>query len=84
MHVLTGARGAIGFVAKEERVMRKEGRVWWEAGLQVEKAEGLEGTLGELVGLLEDVGFEECDERVVSGRKEGKKRAEGKEYVPFW
>lgn len=84
LHVLTGARGAIGFVAKEERVMRKEGRVWWEAGLQVEKAEGLEGTLGELVGLLEDVGFEECDERVVSGRKEGKKRAEGKEYVPFW
>lgn len=64
--------------------MRKEGRVWWEAGLRVEKAESLEGTLGELVGLLEDVGFEECDERVGSGRKGGKKRVEGKEYVPFW
>lgn len=66
--------------AKEEQVMRKEGRLWWEAALHVGRLDRLEGIINEVVEKLDPVGL--VGMPVVA--KQRAKPEVQEEYVPYW
>jgi hypothetical protein len=71
--------------AKDEKTMRSQGRLWWEASLVYEKApqeEGeLEALLNEVVEKLDSVGTPPV---VAARAKPDKGKKAKQEYVPYW
>ena len=80
-----GGGSSLAIFAKDEKMMRSQGRLWWEASLVYEKVpqkkDELETLLNEIVEKLDSVGMPPV--LPVRAKPDKDKKAE-QEYVPFW
>ena len=80
-----GGGSSLAIFAKDEKTMRSQGRLWWEASLVYEKVpqkkDELETLLNEIVEKLDSVGMPPV--LPVRAKPDKDKKAE-QEYVPFW
>jgi hypothetical protein len=83
-HAAGGGNSLVIF-AKDEKTMRTQGRLWWEASLVYDevpqKDGGLETLLNEIVAKLDSVGMPPVVP--VKAKLEMEKKAK-QEYVPYW
>jgi hypothetical protein len=80
-----GGGNSLAIFAKDEKTMRTQGRLWWEASLVYDevpqKDRGLETLLKEIVAKLDSVGMPPVVP--VRAKPEAEKNAK-QEYVPYW
>lgn len=82
LHVRS-AHNALAVFAKHDRVLQKEGRLWWEAALQHDGQDDLEGVMNEIVEKLDCVGFDRATAEAGKKPKMNKKPKQD-QYVAFW
>jgi hypothetical protein len=79
-----GGGNSLAIFAKDEKTMRTQGRLWWEASLVYDEAPqedgGLETLLNEIVAKLDWVGTPP----VVPVKAKPEETKAKQEYVPFW
>lgn len=77
------AHNALAVFAKHDRVLQKEGRLWWEAALQHDGQDDLEGVMNEIIEKLDCVGFDRATAEAAKKPKMNKK-AKQDQYIAFW
>lgn len=82
LHVYS-AHNTVVVSANHDRNLQKEGRLWWEAALQHDGQDDLEGVMNEIVEKLDCAGF---DRATAEAAKKPKLEKEPKEeqYIAFW
>jgi hypothetical protein len=71
--------------AKDEKTMRSQGRLWWEASLLYEKAPQKEGELETLLNeVVEKLDWVGTPPVMVAKAKPDKGKKAKQEYVPYW
>ncbi|KAM0718502.1 hypothetical protein Q7P37_005572 [Cladosporium fusiforme] len=84
LHLSTGG-SSMQALAQEERAMRENGRLWWEAALQLEGVDvnGLESVMNDVVTKLDPLGLAGLQTGAKVG-KQSKPVVREPEYRPYW
>lgn len=75
--------GSILAFAEDERIMREQGRLWWEAALKVTGMDGLEELMNNVVERLDPVGLAGLQTSKWAAKR-SKPVVREEEYNPYW